>query len=63
MIFLMMRISLVDNVEHYLFKGILYCESVAVGAPWMRSSYSFVLIVHLCIQHNSGGIKKKIYPY
>ena len=25
--FLMMRIS-IDNVEHYLFKGILYCESL-----------------------------------
>ena len=27
MIFLMMMIS-IDNVEHYLFKGILYCESL-----------------------------------
>ena len=26
MIFLMMRIS-IENVEHYLFKGILYCDS------------------------------------
>ena len=27
MIFLMTMIS-IDNVEHYLFKGILYCESL-----------------------------------
>ena len=27
MIFLMMMIS-IDNVEHYLFEGILYCESI-----------------------------------
>ena len=33
MIFLMMRIS-IDNVEHYLFKGILYCESL-ICVPWV----------------------------
>ena len=33
MIFLMMMIS-IDNVEHYLFKGILYCESL-ICVPWV----------------------------
>ena len=33
MIFLMMMIS-IDNVELYLFKGILYCESL-ICVPWV----------------------------
>ena len=33
MIFLMMTIS-IDNVELYLFKGILYCESL-ICVPWV----------------------------
>ena len=33
MIFLMMMIS-IDNVEHYLFKAILYCESL-ICVPWV----------------------------
>ena len=58
MIFLMMMTS-IDNVEHYLFKGILYCESliyVFLGCETQTLSY-----IHLCIQHNSGGITKKYY--
>ena len=47
MIFLMMMIS-IDNVELYLFKGILYCESL-ICVPWVLNSHSFVLIVHLYI--------------
>ena len=58
MIFLMMTIS-IDNIEHYLFKGILYCESL-ICVPWVSNSHSVVLIVHLCIQHNSGGITKNL---
>ena len=34
MIFLMMMISIIDNVELYLFKGILYCESL-ICVPWV----------------------------
>ena len=33
MIFLMMMIS-IDNVELYLFKGILYCENL-ICVPWV----------------------------
>ena len=33
MIFLMMMIS-IDNVEHYLFKAILYCERL-ICVPWV----------------------------
>ena len=33
MIFMMMMIS-IDNVEHYLFKAILYCESL-ICVPWV----------------------------
>ena len=58
MIFLMMIIS-IDNVELYLFKGIIYCESL-ICVPWVWNSHSFVLIVHLCIQHNCGGITKNL---
>ena len=32
MIFLKMMIP-IDNVEHYLFKGILFCESL-ICVPW-----------------------------
>ena len=32
-IFLMMMIS-IDNVELYLFKGIVYCESL-ICVPWV----------------------------
>ena len=40
-------------------KGILYCESL-ICIPWVLNSHSFVLIVHLCIPHNSGGITKNL---
>ena len=42
MIFLMMRIS-IDNVEHELFKGILYCESLKLKFrkyPAIHTHYS-----------------------
>ena len=51
MLFLIMRIS-IDNVEHYLFKGIFYCKSL-ICVPWAWSSHSSVHIV----QHNSSGIQ------
>ena len=38
--------------------NIIYCESLKC-VPWVWNSHSFVLIVHLCIQHNYDGITKK----
>ena len=37
----MMRISL-DNVEHYLFKGILYCESL-ICVPRVPDQACFII--------------------
>ena len=55
----MMMLISIDNVEHCLFKGILYCESL-ICVPSMCNSHSFVRIAHLSIQHNSGGITKNL---
>ena len=66
MIFLMMRIS-VDNIDHYLLKGILYCESL-ICVPW-ELGVTLTLFRTYCsptgmyTQHNSGGGITKIYHY
>ena len=48
MIFLMMRIS-IENVDYYLFKGMLYCDSLKqkiTQYPAIHTNYSFIKLHH-----------------
>ena len=61
MIFLMMMIS-IDNVEHYLFKGILYCKSfmcsLGVKLTLFRTYCSPILVYSTALVE-----LQKIYHY
>ena len=67
MIFLMMMIS-IDNVEHYLFKGILYCESLimcslGVKLTLFRTYCSPMYIAQLWWNYKKSTITKLQIAY